>query len=304
LFEAASEPIQHIPVALRRKLSMATPIHAFVLVAFLLISPIQSVCQASARTEARVETAKDLDARLTASQRQQFEAAKKARQAGRNQEALAGFKILLQEVPGDSLLEKYAGDAAIEVGDSAYAADLLRPVVQTNFEDWQAVSMLARAAAESGDKQTRDAAMVNMTMLRQHGLNLPQYVLERIATGQNVMTIACFLIPAAPYKASYVGRVADAKGLIFLRVALESSDTDQLLFAKEHPKEAAAGLRQFTLDAYQETGLNSAGQRTQSHFTYKFFTGQPPYDAVREEFLNVANGKTKPISSRTGLIVP
>jgi hypothetical protein len=64
------------------------------------------------------------------------------------------------------------------------------------------------------------------------------------------------------------------------------------------------GLREFTLDAYQETGLNQSGQRTQTHYTYKFFVGQPSYDAVREEFLNVANGKTPPISSRTGLVVP
>jgi hypothetical protein len=39
-----------------------------------------------------------------------------------------------------------------------------------------------------------------------------------------------------------------------------------MFFAKQHLKEAAAGAREFTLDAYRETGLNQAGQRTQTHF--------------------------------------
>ena len=167
--------------------------------------------------------------------------------------------------------------------------------------------MLARAAAESGDRQTRDAAMINMAMLRQHGItppNMTQYVLERTKVGENVITIRCSLVPWGPYKVYYLGNVADAKGVTFLHISLESSDPDQALFAKEHAKEAAAGLRSFAMDAYRETGLNQAGQRTQTHFTYKYFMGQPPYDAVREEFINIANGKTSPISSRTGLIVP
>ena len=43
--------------------------------------------------------------------------------------------------------------------------------------------MLARAAAESGDIQTRNAAMITMWSLRQHGItppNMMNYVLERM----------------------------------------------------------------------------------------------------------------------------
>jgi predicted Zn-dependent protease len=286
---------------------MALHISALVVAASLLIVPIQADCQADAATATHTETGEELDARLTAAQKQQFDAAKKAQLAHQFAEALAGFKVLLQDLPGDSLLTKWASDAALEMGDSAYALGVLKPLVLANFEDWQAVSMLARAAAESGDTQTRDAAMANMVILRQQGLtppNMTQYVLERMKVGENVMTIRNFLVPMGLYKIYYVGQVATAKEVTFLRITLESSDADQMLFAKEHAKEAAAGLRDFTLDAYQETGLNQAGQRTQTHFTYKFFIGQPSFDKVREEFLNVANGKTSPITSRTGLIVP
>lgn len=283
---------------------MAFHISTLVVIASFLVTPIRANCQADAATTPHIETEAELDARLTLAQKQQFDAAKKAQMANQYAEAFAGFKGLLQDLPEDSLLAKWASDAALEMGDSAYALGVLKPIVMANFEDWQAISMLARAAAESGDKQTRDAAMMNLAMLRQHGLTMTQYTLERVKVGENVMTIRCFLVPFGPYKVYYVGNVADPKGVTFLHISLESSDADQMMFAKQHAKEAAAGIREFTLDAYQETGLNQAGQRTQTHFTYKFFAGQPPYDTVREEFLNVADGKAKPISSRTGLIVP
>ena len=280
---------------------------ALVVTASLLVAPIRAVCQANAATETHVETEEELDARLTAAERQQFDAAKKAQLAKQYAEASAGFKALLQDLPGDSLIKKWSSDAALGMGDPAYALSVLKPLVMADFEDWQAVSMLARAAAEAGDRQTRNAAMINMAILRQHGLTPPkmqEYVLERVKVGENVMTIECSLVPWGPYKTYYIGHVADAKGVNFLHISLESSDGDQMFFAKQHAKEAAAGVRQFTLDAYRETGLNQAGQQTQTHFTYKYYMGQPPYDTVREEFVNIANGKTSAISSRTGLIVP
>jgi hypothetical protein len=76
------------------------------------------------------------------------------------------------------------------------------------------------------------------------------------------------------------------------------------LFAKEHPKEASEGIRRFSLDAYRDTGLKSAGQRTQTHYTFQFFVGQPSYDTAREEFIKIATGKAAPISSRSNLVVP
>ena len=68
--------------------------------------------------------------------------------------------------------------------------------------------------------------------------------------------------------------------------------------------EAARGIRSFSLDSYAETGLNSNGQRTQTHATCKFFVGQPPYDTIREEFIKIAGGKATPQTSRTNLPVP
>jgi hypothetical protein len=99
---------------------MALHISAIVVTASLLVTPIRADCQANVATATHVETGEELGARLTAAQRQQFDAAKKAQLAQQYAEALGGFKALLQDLPGDSLLTKWASDAALEMGDSAY----------------------------------------------------------------------------------------------------------------------------------------------------------------------------------------
>jgi hypothetical protein len=133
---------------------------------------------------------------------------------------------------------------------------------------------------------------------------MQQYIVERIKVGDNSLLIRASLEPWGNYKVYDLGQVSDPHGTIFLRATVESSDVDQAIFAKEHPKEAADGIRTFSLDAYRETGLNSNDQRTQTHYTFRFFTGQPSYATVRDEFINIANGTSKPVSSRSGLIVP
>ncbi len=134
--------------------------------------------------------------------------------------------------------------------------------------------------------------------------HMQQYILEHVKAGENTLVIRTSLEPWGYYKVYDLGQVFGKEGKTFLRITVESSDADQNQFTKVHPREAAEGLRSFSLDAYRETGSNSNGQRTQTHETYKFFMGLPPYETVREEFVKLANGKGSPISSRTNLVVP
>ena len=131
-----------------------------------------------------------------------------------------------------------------------------------------------------------------------------EYVVESVKAGANTLTINNSLVPWGYYKVYANGKVTDGDGKLFLSLSLESNDLDQPIFAREHPDEAAKGIRQFSLDAYRETGLNGDGKRTQTHFTYKFFEGQPSYGTIREEFLKIVNGQSNPVSSRSGLAVP
>ena len=115
---------------------------------------------------------------------------------------------------------------------------------------------------------------------------MQQYTLERIKAGKNTLLIRTSLVPWGPYRVYDPGQLFDPDGKIFLRITLENSDG-----------------KLFSFDAYEETGLNNAGQRTQTHYTFQLLKTMPSYDTVRSEFISIAQGTAKPLSSRTGLIV-
>jgi hypothetical protein len=198
-------------------------------------------------------------------------------------------------------LSKFAAESALNAGDEKFALDILQPVAQSNRDDWQATALLARTYAAMGDIKSRDVAMGHMLQLRQKGVtppNMEAYILERVKIGDGTLVIRPSLVPWGPYKVYFLGQLMNAQGQIVLRLTLESPDSDQDLFAKQHPKEAAAGLRLFSMDGYQQTGPN-----TQTHMTFGFYTGEPSYDTVREKFVAIAERKESPMSSRSGLPV-
>jgi len=254
------------------------------------------------------ETTQDLIAKLSPQQKQQFDNAEKAFGEHHYAGSLALYQLLLKDIPGDPVLIKFASDAALNNEDAAFALKALQPLAQADPDDWQAAAMLTRACAETGDTACRDAGIAHMLDLRQRGVtppNVQQYVVESVKVYDNTLLIRTALVPIGHYKVYAIGRVTDSSGKLILTITLESNDFDQPAFAKEHPIEAAKGIRAFSLNAYLETGLNDNEQRTQNHYLYKFFVGQPSYATVRDEFLKVANGTTSsPISSTIGLIIP
>ncbi|MGB2665498.1 MAG: tetratricopeptide repeat protein [Candidatus Acidiferrum sp.] len=281
------------------------------LVALLALSTVpsraHSAAQANSATPGNRETPQALIAKLNPQQKQQFDEAGKAFNGKQYADALAIYQRLLGELPGDAVLSKFASEAALNSGDVAFALSTMKPIAQADPDDWQAAALLTRACAESGDASCRDAGIAHMLELHGRGItprNMQQYILERVKVGDNFLFIRTSLEPWGPYKVYALGQVMDAEGKIFLRTTLESNDADQPLFAKEHPEEAAKGMRSFSLDSYQETGLNGSGQRTQTHATYKFFVGQPSYEVVREEFVKIATGKAPVLSSIPNLVVP
>jgi hypothetical protein len=290
----------------------ARMVHVLVLAVWLGIVPVRLSAQANvpvpaAQAPAHVESMQDLVARLTPDQKQRFDSAIQALRERRYADGLELFKGLQKELPTETIITKYAADCALQTGDISFVLTQLKPIAQANPDDWQATAMLTRAYAESGDKANRDAGMAHMLDLHKRGLtpqNMQKYALERVKVGENSMMIQTSLVPWGYYKIYDVGQVSDSSGQTFLQITLESNDFDQPGFAQRYPKEAAQGLRQFSLDAYRDTGVNSDGKKTQTHFTYQFFVGQPSYDTVREWFVNVATGKATAMSSRTGLTTP
>ena len=246
-------------------------------------------------------------ATLTPEEKQQFDLANKDSAAEKFADALVIHKSILAAHPGDPLFSKYASETAINTGDTAFAIKTLVPVESANTDDWQTASLLARAYAESGDKSHRDAEILHMADLQARGITPPrlqQYILEKVHTGDRTILIWNSVVPWGNYKIQNFARVTDNEGHLLLLISLENSDFDQPQFAKEHPKEAAAGARRYSLDGYKDTGTTSTGLKTQLHMTFKFFDGRPSYDVVRQEIIAAAIGKSSPMSSRSNLPVP
>jgi len=291
---------------LRSRHSSAIPL--LPLLAIFLTSFAQSsFSQAPATSPRQIESTQDLTARMTPDQKQQSDQAMNAFHQQRYPDALAMFKQLLQQIEGDAVLSKFASEAALNTGDLTFALNLLKPLASANPDDWRAAALLTRGCAESGDTTCRDSGIAHMLDLHRRGITPPgmqQYVLERIKLGENTILIRTSVEPWGPYKIYDLAQVFNNEGKIFLRITIESSDFDQSFFADQHPKEASQGLRSFSLDAYRETGLTPDGKRTQTHYTFKMFVGQPPYETIRQAFIDIATGKSHPMTSRTHLVVP
>lgn len=208
---------------------------------------------------AEIESPQELAARLTPQQKQEFDAAVQAFDAQHYPDALAGFSALLHELPSDPVLAKFAAESALNSDNAKVALYTVKPVGAQNPDDWQATALLARAYSAVGDNNGNEA-MAHLRALHDKGATPPSmqaYILERIKLGDNILLIRPSLVPWGPYKVYYLGQLMNAQGQIFLRITLESSDFDQAAFAQKHRKQAAAGVRLFSLDGYQQTGPNT-----------------------------------------------
>lgn len=243
----------------------------------------------------------------TEQQQAQFETAKQDAATGHWSDALALLKPLHDLLPGDVDLTRFTAEVAINGGDTAYALAQLKPVVAANPHSWLALMLMARVYAETHDVASRDAALSALAALHDSGLhsklNATQvFLIERIALSNGTMDLYYSLEPWSRYNIYEMARVYNASGQQVRRITLESNDFDQPTWAQQHPQLAAQGLRMFSLDGYTEQ-YAANGRHTQTHSTYRFFDGRPAYDAVRDEMVAIASGKTGPISSTTGIPV-
>ena len=285
---------------------MRSPALAVFLSVLICSTPLAILGQTSPPPAvSHVESAQELVARLTPQQKQEFVDAGKAFGSQHYADALGSYKLLLNDLPGDPILAKYASESALNTGDTPYALSLMKPLAQANPDDWQASALLIRAYAESGDKADRDAGFAHMLDLHKRGITPPrlqQYIVERVKAGGKSLLIFTSLEPWGHYQVYNYAQLFDESGHLLLRTTIESNDSDQPLFAKDHPKEAASGVRSFSLDGYRGMGTPTSSTRLEAHSPFKFFIGQPSYDDVRDAFISIATGQTRPMSSRINVL--
>ena len=259
--------------------------------------------QQSAVTAQHIETVPELQAKLSADQQLVFDRAGKLFDQGKFAEATPLFRELLTQEPGDPVLAKITAECAINGNDYSAAKRLIDPVLAANETDWQAHTLRARLAAQSGDKATRDVEIARITKLHEQGLipgRLTQYPIERdsLPNGGSILIFQS-IYPWGNFKVHNYARIFDTDGKLLRRITLESADFDQPLFAKEHPAEALAGGRLFSYDGYQIGPTQPNGQHTETHATYGFVDKEPTYDEMRTRFLQLATGGGQPASTNT-----
>jgi hypothetical protein len=199
------------------------------------------------------------------------------------------------------LVAKLAAESAINTGDRQFALETLKPMEAADANDWQAAALLARVYAESGQKQQRDAEIAHLVDLHKRVASpqiaqLQQFLLERIPTGNGSMRIWYSLEPWGKYQTYIFSRIYDQSGQQIYHITLESADYDQPLFAKQHPDLAAQGIRLFSLDGWGEPQKLPDGGSSFTHATFGFFNGQPSYDDIRERMVQIAEGRSGPMS--------
>jgi hypothetical protein len=275
------------------------------LIAFGLVLNISALGQEDAQASSR-EFIASFVAKLDPSQRQNFDNAMQAYSDRRYADSLALYRLLFKEFPGDPVLAKFAGEAAIKSGDPQFAAECLKPVANADPDNWTIAFLLVQACAESGDSQCRDRQIAHMTELHNRRL-LPakmfKYSVEEFKLGDKTMTIQVAPVPYGDYNVYALGIVRDSADKLFMTITLMGGPHDQTEFAKKHPDEAAKGIRKLNLDAYEETGLNSNGRHTQTRYSYKDFVGEPDYATIRQTFIEVVTRKNHASSTYWGLVV-
>jgi hypothetical protein len=165
------------------------------------------------------------------------------------------FKLCISRVPGNIKVSEFLAEAALNTGNIPLAISLMQPIRQSSPVRWQASALLARAYAESNRDAERDAEIANLQRLHDTKAyprlaQTQQFLLEFHKTPTGSVRIWYSLEPWGKSRVYLFARIYDIDGQEKLHVTLDSSDFEQISWAKAHPKEAAAGQQIFFLDSY------------------------------------------------------
>lgn len=196
-------------------------------------------------------------------------------------DALGGAKAILSADPTSPKANKLVGVVLLDQQKASDSLPYFEKALQLSPDDPTVHGLLLQAYAQSGDKIRRDEQRAILRGFHADGKHpgfaqIPSYLIETIPVGDKVIQATEFYEPSGEFHFYYRFNIFDTTGHIQSFIALESDDSDQALYAQQHPKQAAEGNRRFSLDGYSKS---ADGNVTQS--LYAFFDGQPTYDNVR-----------------------
>ena len=163
-----------------------------------------------------------------------------------------------------------------------------RRMLELRPETPQGVLGLIEAYARSGDTAHRDAEVEHLRALMSAG-NLPKtlrFVREQFTAGDRSVVVSEYPYVTA-LRSRYLFDVFDAQQKLGRRLELVSGEGDQAAFRERHPREAAAGARQFSLLSRPLTPPPEPNEAT----VRVYDRGEPAYAQVVADVKAVLAGK-------------
>jgi len=206
--------------------------------------------------------------------------------------ALAGFQEITAADPANIVAHNMAGNCALRLKNYPAAISSFKKALELQPGESHNEAGLIEAYARAGMTTERDAEIGHLIQLKKDGRLPPNFhfIYDVFSKeDKNVEVVEFYPDLSSGYHFRYWFNISDASGKPIERIALESDDIDQTSFAKEHPQEAVAGRRRFSLDSYRQS----------THGFFHFYDGEPTYAQVRAEVLSSPSGTTNLSTSTT-----
>ncbi|HXH41841.1 MAG TPA: MBL fold metallo-hydrolase [Thermoanaerobaculia bacterium] len=185
--------------------------------------------------------------------------------------------------------------------DYAAASGEFRRMLELRPDTQQGLLGLIETYARSGDTAHRDAEVGHLRALMKAG-TLPmtlRFVREEFTAGDNSVVVSEYPYLTA-LRSRYLFDVFDAQQKLAQRLELVSREGDQAAFRERHPREAAAGVRRFSLLSRRLTPAPEANEAT----VRVYDRGEPAYEQVAADVKAVLAGKTPSASVYTRAETP
>jgi len=206
--------------------------------------------------------------------------------------ALRLFNEVLVKTPDNIVALNMSGNCSLQLHDYPSAIERFKLALALRPGEWHNVAGLLEAYSLGRFKKEREQELEYVKQLKSEG-KLPKnfsFITDVFDMGlRKVQVMEFYPDLAGKDRYRYWFNIFNPQGQQTYRVTVESNDGDQPLWARKHPKEAAAGQRMFSLDGYSPT----------SHTTYRFYDGEPPYDTAVADVQLILQGKLKGMSSTT-----
>lgn len=280
-----SSPLQHRSIALVTAVTLA--VIAPALTAQTLTVPTQPAkpsTPAAAPPNPDSQIDRQAEAKVTASL-----------EARNFSDALNGANAIRTSNPDSPKANKLVGVVLLDEQKPSAALPYFDKALKLSPDDPTVHGLLLQAYAQTGDKFHRDEQIAILRSYHSDGKHpefaqISAFLIETIPVGDKTVQSTEFYEPSGEFHFYYRFNIFDRSNQLLSFIALQSDDADQALFAQQHPKEAAAGERRFSLDGYSKSADGKVNQAL-----YTFFNGQPSYDDVRALVVKLVQSGKSPM---------